>query len=77
MVVNPADLSGPSAMSNRDSPHSNTILYNYDTEPGNPVGGRGVGSPTLRTGGESGQGIGFVMLNEESGEGGSAVPGGS
>ena len=64
MVVNPADLSGPGTMSNRDSPHSNTILYNYDTEPGNPVGGRGVGSPTLRTGGESG-------------EGGSAVPGGS
>ena len=66
MVVNPADLSGTAAMSYRDAPHSNTILYNYDPEPGSPVGYRGVGSPTLRTGGESGES-----------EGGAAVPGGS
>lgn len=66
MVVNPADLSGPASMSYRDAPHSNTILYYYGTEPGNPVGGKGVGSPTLRTGGESGEG-----------GSGAAAPGGS
>ncbi len=66
MVVNPADLSSPATLSNRDAPHSNTILYYYDPAPGSPVGGKGVGSPTLRTGGESGE--------EESG---GAAPGGS
>ena len=66
MVVNPADLSGPATMSNRDAPHSNTILYYYDTDSGQPVGVKGVGSPALRTGGESGE--------EESG---GAAPGGS
>ena len=43
MVVNPADLSSPATMSNRDAPHSNTILYNYDTgsrKPGGQQGGR-------------------------------------
>ena len=66
MVVNPADLSSPATMSYKDAPHSNTILYNYDPEPGNPVGYRGVGSPTLKIGGESGES-----------EGGAAAPGGS
>ncbi len=56
MVVNPADLSSPATMSNRDAPHSNTIIYNYTTEPGDPVGGRGIGSPELRSSGSSGEG---------------------
>ena len=56
MVVNPADLSSPATMGYRDAPHSNTIIYYYDTEPGNPAGGKGVGSPDLRPSGSSGEG---------------------
>lgn len=66
MVVNPGDLYSPATMSNRAAPHSNTIIYNYEPVAGSPTGGRGVGSPELRSSGSSG-----------AGESGAAAPGGS
>ena len=52
-VANPGDLAKPRTLSHRAAPQANHIIYNYTPEAGQPAGGRGVGSPDLRTGGSA------------------------
>ena len=50
MVEDPGDLAKPRIFSSKAAPHSNQIIYTYDSAAGEPSGSRGVGAPILRTG---------------------------